>query len=109
FAPCRIAGNCDAANVTPAILALTNLPTHVAEWRTQCARPTIAAGSGGRAALSRESSSSRPTRRPPRGRRLAPQSLEPVPGDPGVVRRVLWIAVSEVILHDRSAPLSARE
>ena len=32
-------------------------------------------------------------------RKLPPQPLEPVPGDARVVRRVLWIAVTEVILH----------
>ena len=33
------------------------------------------------------------------GLRLFPQAFEPVPGNAGVMGRVLWIAVAEIVLH----------
>jgi hypothetical protein len=43
------------------------------------------------------------------GLRLLPQPFEPVPGNPGVVRRMLGIAMAKVVLHrSQICALSAR-
>jgi len=45
----------------------------------------------------------------PHNRKPISQSLEPAPRHPGVMHRVAWISVAEVVLHvRRSVPLSAR-